>query len=381
MMSTASDKTVPNSCSAGPSKRPAISLGIGSSGIAGGGHLALIYAAAIAVLALLLILNLAMGPAAAHVTALQALYSLVHHLLPMIHIPAHGLPSDADIIVWQLRLPRALMAIMIGGLLGYAGVALQGLLMNPLADPYTVGVSAGAAVGAALAETLGFSVLLGGLGGVATAFVLAMLAVWLVYAISKVGGRVSIHTFILAGVVVGGFLWSTIPLLLVLANRSNDLARMLFYLIGSLQQSSWSQAELLFPFLFVVAWWFQVWAQDLNLMTLGEETAAHLGVEIEPLKKRVLLLASLGTAAAVSAGGIIGFVGLVTPHAARKLVGPDHTRLLPLAAIFGAILLIASDTIVRVFLNDMPVGVVTSIVGAPVFCILLRRRKIAGGAN
>jgi iron complex transport system permease protein len=377
MMSFAFDKTVPESCSAGPSKRPSISLRTSSSG----GHLALIYGGAIAVLVLVLILNLAMGPAAAHVTALQALYSLVHHLFPMIPIPPNGLPSDADIIVWQLRLPRALMAIMIGGLLGYAGVALQGLLMNPLADPYTVGVSAGAAVGAALAETLGFSILLGGLGGVATAFVLAMLAVWLVYAISKVGGRVSIHTFILAGVVVGGFLWSTIPLLLVLANRSNDLARMLFYLIGSLQQSNWSQAEMLFPFLFVVAWWFQVWAQDLNLMTLGEETAAHLGVEIESLKKRVLLLASLGTAAAVSAGGIIGFVGLVTPHAARKLVGPDHKRLLPLAAIFGAILLIASDTIVRVFLNDMPVGVVTSIVGAPVFCLLLRRRKIAGVAN
>jgi len=247
--------------------------------------------------------------------------------------------------------------------------------MNPLADPYTVGVSAGAAAGAATAEVLGVASLCFGFAGVGIAFMSAVAAVSLVYALARVGGRVSVHTFLLAGVVVGTFLWSLIPLLMVLSHRSDDMARIMFYLIGSLQEANWARAIMLLPFLVISAGFLRHWARDLNLMTLGEETALHLGVEIEPFKRRVLLVGSLATAAAVSVGGIIGFVGLVVPHLARRLVGPDHRALLPLAGIFGAILLVVSDTIVRVFLNDMPVGVITSLIGAPVFCVLLRRRR------
>jgi iron complex transport system permease protein len=326
-------------------------------------------------LAVLLVADLVLGPKEVPIGAGEVGRVLLHHV-PLLRAIPHAPPAaDADTIVWQFRLPRAVVAALIGALLGLAGVALQGLLMNPLADPYTVGVSAGAAVGAALAEVLGWSALWMGFAVTGAAFATALGAVALVYALARVGGRVSVHTFLLAGVVVGTFLWSLIPLLMVLAGRAEDMARIFFYLIGSVQGADWPRAELLLPFLIIVAVCLRAWARDLNLMTLGEESAAHLGVEIESFKRRVLLAGSLATAAAVSVGGIIGFVGLVVPHVARRIVGPDHRALLPLAAIFGAILLVVSDTLVRVWLNEMPVGVVTSLVGAPFFCYLLRRRR------
>jgi iron complex transport system permease protein len=197
----------------------------------------------------------------------------------------------------------------------------------------------------------------------------------LVYALARVGGRVSANTFLLAGVVVGTLLASFIPLLLALAHRANDMSRLLFYLIGSLTGAEWSRAALLLPFLALAAICLSLWARDLNLMTLGEESAANLGVDIERVKTRVLIVGSLCTAAAVSVAGIIGFVGLVVPHVARRVVGPDHRVLLPLAGLLGAALLVVSDTVARVWLNEVQVGVVTSIVGAPVFCYLLRRRQ------
>jgi iron complex transport system permease protein len=319
-------------------------------------------------------LDVILGPSDVHVTPQQFIQVLQHRLL---HTSLEGdnAALDADSIVWDFRLPRALVAALVGALLGYAGVALQGLLMNPLADPYTVGVSSGCAVGAALAEVLGFSALWMGLGTFAFAFAAGIGALLLVYSLARVGGRVSVQTFLLAGVIVGSLLWSLIPLFMTLANRSGDLSRIMFYLIGNIQSADWTRVWLLIPFLLITVLGLLFCSRDLNLMTLGEETAAHLGVETEGVKRRVLLIASCATAAAVSTAGIIAFVGLVVPHLARRFVGPDHRALLPLAGLFGATLLILSDTIVRVYLNDMAVGVVTSIIGAPVFCYLLRRRR------
>lgn len=328
-------------------------------------------------LAALMVLAVALGPQGVHVGMRGELEVIQSHLPILRSIPHAAPPPDADIIVWQMRLPRALAAALIGALLAYAGVAFQGLLMNPLADPYTVGVSAGAAVGAAIAEVTGIAAAAMGLGAAAVAFGAALLAVAIVYAIARVGRRVPVQSFLLAGVVVGTFLWALIPLLLVVTGRADQTSRLLFYLIGSIQYADWTRAALLTPFLLLAAACLHLWARELNLITLGEETAAHLGVEIERFKVRVLLVGSLATAAAVSVGGIIGFVGLVVPHLARRIVGPDHRALLPLAAILGSILLLASDTIVRVYLNEMPVGVVTSLVGAPVFCAILRKRQAA----
>lgn len=331
--------------------------------------------AACLALALLLLADLVLSPEGVHIPAREVGAVLLNKLPVVRSLLREAPPLESEAIVWEVRMPRALAAVLIGALLGCAGVALQGLLMNPLADPYTVGVSAGAAVGAAVAEVAGVAALGLGFVGVGAAFVFALAAVTLVYALARVGGRVSVHTFLLAGVVVGTFLWSLIPLLLWLTGQSTQLARILYYLVGSVQGADWARVFLLVPFLLAVWACLRLWARDLNLMTLGEESAAHLGVEIESFKRRVLLIGSLATAAAVSVGGIIGFVGLVVPHLARRIIGPDHRALLPLATLLGAILLLAADTLVRVFLSEMPVGVVTSLVGAPFFCYLLRRRR------
>lgn len=295
------------------------------------------------------------------------------------HIPGGGSHpvtfEGADAIVWEVRLPRVIAASLVGALLALSGVALQGMLMNPLADPYTVGVSAGAAVGAAIAEVTGLGLALMGLGGVALAFGTALAAVTLVYSLARVDGRVSVHTFLLAGVVVGTLLWSAIPLVMVVAGKGQDLQRIYFYLIGTLQGADWTRTAILAPFAVAAAVCLRLWAAELNLMTMGEESALHLGVNTESLKRRVLTVGSLATAAAVSVAGIVGFVGLVVPHGARRLVGPDHRDLLPVSALLGAALLVGADLVVRAWLNDMPVGVVTAVVGAPLFCLLLRRRR------
>jgi iron complex transport system permease protein len=323
-----------------------------------------------------LILAVCLSGEGVPVTVRQVVRVVADHLL--LHTPASDSAAQmADGIVWYLRLPRAVVAALVGALLAYAGVALQGLLMNPLADPYTVGVSSGAAVGAAAAEMLGLSAVWYGFARMGVAFGFAVGAVVLVYALARVGGRVSAQTFLLAGVVVGTLLASFVPLMLALAHRANDMSRLLFYLIGSLTGAEWSRAALLTPFVVIAVVCLSLWARELNLMTFGEESAARLGVDVERAKRRVLVVGSLCAAAAVSVAGIIGFVGLVVPHVARRLVGPDHRALLPLAGLLGASLLVLADTVARVWLNEVQVGVVTSLVGAPVFCYLLRRRRTA----
>lgn len=319
-------------------------------------------------------LDLALGPAGTSISPIESASVVARHLSGS-PLPESVRDRAMDGIVWKFRLPRAAVAGLVGVLLALAGVALQGMLMNPLADPYTVGVSAGAAVGAVAADLAGISAYAFGLAGIGCAFLAGIGAVLLVYGMARVGGRVSVQTFLLAGVIVGAMLWSLIPLALTLSNRDADFARIMSFLIGSVQSADWTRVGILLVFAVAAMVALSMKARELNAVTLGEETAAHLGVEIEKFKRSVMLTAAAATAAAVSVAGIIGFVGLITPHVARRIVGPDHRALLPLAAIFGAILLIVADTLVRVYLNDRPVGVVTALVGAPVFCLLLRKRQ------
>ncbi len=329
--------------------------------------------AALILLALLLITAVTLNPKEIDLPLYQAVSAIIHRIPILSSIP-HASPDSAmETIIWDVRLPRALAAALIGALLAYAGVAFQGLLMNPLAEPYTVGVSAGAAVGAAAAEITGAAALFAGFLGIGAAFASGLGAVALVYALARVQGRVAVHTFLLAGTVVGTLLWSAIPLMLFFAGKSDQMSRVMFFIIGSVGTVSWTQALPLIPFLLVVGVVMRLSARELNLMAMGEETAAHLGVEIEAFKRKVLITGALATAACVSVAGIIGFVGLVVPHAARRIVGSEHRGLLPLAAVLGACLLVAADVIARVYLDEMPVGVITSLVGAPVFCLLLRR--------
>ena len=307
-----------------------------------------------------------------------SLNDALHVILAHLTGNTTGLVNGADAIVWSVRLPRTLGAGLIGALLSLSGVAFQSFLQNPLADPYMVGVSAGAALGSVLVILLGGAALLGGFLSPIAAFGFGLLAVFVVMGLAKTEGRINAKTFLLGGVVVGTFLWSLIPLAISLANRDGHLERqsaILAQLLGNLNNIGWTQTVLLFPFALVGGILLFRGATELNLLTSGEETAASLGLEVEGFKRKIIFAGALATAATVSVAGIIAFVGLVTPHIARRLVGADHRRLLPAAMWLGAIVLVGSDLLSRSLPATLEVGVVTSLLGAPVFCFLLRRNQ------
>jgi iron complex transport system permease protein len=287
-------------------------------------------------------------------------------------------PPWAVSVVLDIRLPRVLVGMAVGASLALAGVAAQGLLMNPLADPYILGVSSGAAFGASTAMITRLGERWEGLGVPAAAFAGASATLAVVYGLGRAGGRLSLHRFLLAGVVVGSFLWAAITLVLSLAGQ--DVQRLLYWLLGSLNGREWRHLEMIGPALAVSWSVLFLFARDLNLMSLGEEGAHSLGASPERAKLLILGAAALATAAAVAVSGIIGFVGLMVPHIVRRLVGPDHRLLLPTAALFGAAFLVLADTIARSAsvastLGELPVGVVTAMTGAPFFIYLMRARE------
>ncbi|HIP53715.1 MAG TPA: iron ABC transporter permease [Chromatiales bacterium] len=286
-----------------------------------------------------------------------------------------GSPSDSALlrqIVLELRLPRALSAFAIGGLLALAGVLMQVLLRNPLGDPYILGVSGGAATAALLGMLLGAGGLMLSLG----AFGGAMLAMFMVFALSHGDGPASPTRLLLTGVVLAAG-WGALISFLLAISPSPRLPGMLFWLMGDLSDAD---APLL-PALALVAGGGVAWllARPLNLLLQGADQAALLGVETDRLQWGVFLLASLLTAVAVTAGGSIGFVGLVVPHLYRLLDGSDHRRLIPGAILLGGGLLVVTDTLSRTLLapRQLPVGVVTALVGVPLFLWLLRRQAPA----
>lgn len=278
------------------------------------------------------------------------------------------------VIVRDLRLPRVLLGFLIGGTLAVSGASLQALLRNPLADPYLLGLSGGAGLGAVLAIALG-----GALAWAVplSAFVGALGAVALVYALGRTGsGRLEPRVLLLAGVVTSGFATAIMSALMVLSDAV-ELRNAFLWLLGGLGRASWETLGLFVlwtPIPLVVLF---VSARSLDLLALGEETASYLGAEVERVKRRVVVSTALLTAAAVASAGMIGFVGLVVPHAVRRVMGPLHGRLLPLAFAVGGALLVGADTIARVVVRpiELPVGVVTALIGVPVFTILLRRES------
>lgn len=288
----------------------------------------------------------------------------------------HLLGSPIETIVWDLRLPRILVAALVGASLALAGVAFQGILRNPLADPYIVGTSAGAAVGGVFAIVFNIRGSLLGISAIAVlAFVGALLAMYLVYRISVIGGRIPVETFLLAGVVVGSFLWAMVSFLLTLAKQ--NMQEIVFWLMGSTGSASWSGVTMLFIY-FIIGFAGLIYlSHSLNILTLGDESAMHLGVEVEKVKNLIIIFASLVTAASVASAGLIGFVGLMIPHVIRLVAGADHRTLIPTSAIAGAIYLMWVDTAARSILSprEIPVGVLTAIMGAPFFLYLLRKRK------
>lgn len=287
-----------------------------------------------------------------------------------------ALQTPISTIVWQLRLPRIILAALVGAALAMAGTAFQGLLRNPLADPYIVGTSAGAAVGGVAAIIFNVRTNFWGISGIAAlAFVGALAAMYGIYKLSVVGGKIPVETFLLAGVVVGSFLWAMVSFLLTIAKKS--LHEVIFWLMGSTQYASWSSVFMLLIYVIVCFASLMFLSHRLNLLTLGDESAAHLGVNVEKVKALTIVFASLVTAAAVSVSGLIGFVGLMIPHVFRMLVGADHRVLLPASTFGGALFMVWVDTAARSIFapREIPVGILTAILGAPFFLYLLRKRR------
>ena len=282
------------------------------------------------------------------------------------------LESPADTIVWRLRLPRALLAALVGAALALAGASFQAIFRNPLADPYLLGAASGAGLGAVSAMVLALP-WLRALGVPLAAFLGALLAVLAVVALARQGGRANPVNLILAGVVVGSSL-SALTSFVMLAARE-QAAGVLAWLLGSFAFAGWAEVGGVSPLVALAFVLAQLSARAFNLLQLGEAQALHLGLPVERFRLLVILAASLATAAAVSVAGVIGFVGLIVPHAVRLAFGPDYRLLVPASALAGAIFLVLADLVARSVLGagELPIGIVTALVGGPFFLYLLRR--------
>ena len=282
-------------------------------------------------------------------------------------------PLTAETIVIELRLPRVLTAMAVGTALSLAGATYQGLLRNPLADPYVLGTASGAALGAAVAVLIPIQLAILGLGLLHLfAFIGALLAVAVVYRLSRLGALNSLTSVLLTGYAVGSLLAAGLAMTMYLAG--NNLRQIFFYLLGSFSQSSWQQLAIALPIVAIGSVAIVARARSLNALLLGEETAAHLGLHVRRERLVLLAAATLITAASVAVSGLIGFVGLVIPHLVRLVVGPNARLLLPLSAVYGAGFLGLADLIARIP-GELPIGVITAILGAPFFLYLLRRYR------
>ncbi len=281
--------------------------------------------------------------------------------------------AAAETIVIELRLPRVLSAMVVGGGLAVAGATFQGLLRNPLADPYVLGTASGAALGAAIAVLIPVRALIlefGLLHGLA--FLGALGAVFVVYKLSRIGASSPMTSLLLTGYAVSSLLAAGLAMAMYLSGAG--LRQIFSYLLGGFDASSWGRLAVAAPLIALASLGILLRARSLNGMLLGEEAASHLGVDVRRERAILLALASLATAAAVAVSGLIGFVGLVAPHVIRLIVGPNARLVLPLAALLGASLMVGADLAARL-LGEIPVGVVTAVIGAPFFLALLRRTR------
>ncbi|MFW6401807.1 MAG: FecCD family ABC transporter permease [Desulfohalobiaceae bacterium] len=282
-------------------------------------------------------------------------------------------------VIFEVRLPRVLTAAVVGAGLALSGVIFQGLLLNPLADPYTLGVSSGAAFGASLVLLFNLQFL-----GLYTlplfAFICGSLTLLLVVYLSSSAGGLSSNNLILSGVIVGAILSAGISMFKYLAQERVSV--IIFWLMGSFASSTWPELLLTLVLILFGFCVFMVYARDLNLICLGSRAAASLGVDTSRLRIILLVTASLVAAICVSVSGIIGFVGLLIPHMMRSITGPEHRRLLPASLLAGAILLLAADTTTRTLLpSEVPIGVLTALIGGPFFCYIFRRKQMQYAAG
>ena len=335
---------------------------------------AIIFGLAILLLAVVL-LSASIGPVKIPIPVIMKM--LLHNF--GLYNNTSGWQAAQESILFQVRLPRVLGAVLVGAALSTAGVLFQGLLRNPMADPYIIGTASGAAFGATLAMLLPLSLVFYGFGLVPiAAFLGALGSVLLVYRLARFGGKAPIVSMLLAGFVISSFLVAIVMLLLTMSDRLGLRIQQVFsFLMGGISVTYWQQVAVLAPLVILGIIAAMFFAGHLNAFSIGEEGAAYLGIDVEREKMIILGIGSLLTACAVSLGGLIGFVGLIIPHAMRLLLGPDHRLLLPASALAGASFLVIADLLARTLLSpaEIPIGVLTALIGAPFFLYLLRRSR------
>lgn len=281
-----------------------------------------------------------------------------------------------QIIIWSIRLPRVLLAVLVGSSLAIAGAAFQGMFKNPMADPFVIGISSGAALGATIAIILRVSISFIGISAISMfAFIGALITVFIVYNISRIKDKVPVTTLLLAGIAIGQFLTAIMSLLMVI--YSNDMAKIIYWTMGSLAGKGWDPLKRISLPVIISIVLINFFARDLNIMLTGEDSAKSLGINVEKIKMYVLILGTFMVSMVVSVSGIIGFVGLIIPHIVRIIIGPDHRVLLPASALTGGIFMVFADTIARTIISpvEIPVGIITALFGGPFFLYLLKKTK------
>lgn len=320
----------------------------------------------------MLVLSSAVGPVP---IPLGTVVKLLAAKIPLLEVSVDW-PAAFETILFDIRLPHAVLMALTGMALGGSGAAYQGLFRNPLADPYIIGVASGAGLGAILAMTVQFPSSLLGMAAVpVAAFVGALVTVTLVYTIARVGRTTPVTTLLLAGVAVGTFASALTSMMMLLS--ADELHRAISWLLGGFSLGGWQPVLAALPYLFVGLGVLILLGRPLNVLQFGDEDALQLGLDVEKFKLVIVVASSLVAATAVSFSGPIAFVGLIVPHLVRILWGTDYRRVIPLAILGGGSILLAADVVARTIMapRDLPVGIVTSIVGAPFFLWLLRRAK------
>lgn len=331
------------------------------------------YVIAVAILAAVVLLGVSIGTVS--VPIFDSFHIITRSIFRM-PMPASIDPMHENIVL-NIRLPRVILAGLVGAALAISGAAFQGLLRNPLADPYTLGISSGASVGAVM--TIFFQLhfpLLGLFALPLFSMIAAFLTMVMVLFFARIlDESMRVETLILTGIIFSSFLGALISLMIALTGK--ELRQIIGWLLGSVSMRGWEYVFLILPFLLIGFFLLLFQARALNAMSLGEERAQHLGVDVEKRKKIVLIAASILTGAAVAVSGTIGFVGLVIPHLTRMLWGPTHQHLLPLSFLTGSSFLILADLASRTIIapTELPIGVITALIGAPIFAgIMLKRR-------
>lgn len=325
---------------------------------------------------LILVILVATGTGAMHMSPLQVLAILFERT--GIHLPV-AYEENLSGVLWMIRLPRVILGVLIGAGLGVAGAALQGLFRNPLADPGLIGISSGASMAAVVMIIVQhalpvfplsfYSLNLAAFGG-------AIVTTLFIFRIARRGGQAAVSTMLLAGIAVRALCESVTGLMTYLANNE-QLRSITFWSLGSLGGASWQTVMGVFPFIVIPLVLLPRLAPALNLLSLGEREAMHSGVKVQRLKTQLIVLATMTVAAGVAVAGIIGFIGLIVPHIVRQFTGPDYRVLVPGAALAGAVLLTVADLLCRTIVApaELPVGIITAIIGAPFFIWLILKEK------